>query len=355
MPLNFPPKSYGSKCGRSWNREIWVDGQVTPWWGSQFRRGLKPLVWQLPTLIGMQGQEEQALVAQLRSDVDQMRGELDGLRAAGALTAADLTALQYLCDGVLANLDAIGPIYARWDEFQCIRGAGESPLVCPWPLSRSDNPGMWMPSCENPQVGVILQDKYGRPYQCPAASIAVERQRDRTEIRNLIITALRWLRCCQWWATKADLRKQARDAGVPPDPTKTLAPGVGAGGGTPKPATPGYGGLTGTGSPPVPPEDLPEPTPAPSLPELLAGIQGVPIVPGAVPGPGAPLPGPEGLPWPGPDGLPPIEPGEPPPGDGGEQEAAPLGERLRQLPTWQKVGGGLLLAWGLSRVLGGGR
>lgn len=356
MARSYPPASYGSQCGRSWGKTIEVD-----FYG--YRRTLGPLSGALPRL-GKQTGTEQTLLRDLRDKADALDETVDRLRSDNVVNRRDANSLHALVDGARTQLDGIEPIYAQWEDFDCIQGAGDDAKTrCPWPLSEYDHPSFWFKECapNESHVGKLYQDDYGRVFSCPPPSIAAKREASRSEIRDLVVSALRWLRCAQYWATMAVVRDAARRAGWT-DPTTTWGPG--GSGPRPKPTpvhvAPGVD-LRGAVKPidpgdgPPPPKPPPPPPPPPQVPP---GAQGW-APPEAPPEPPTPPPrwepggdGPEeppDLPTPDASGLPPPQPGEAPPLDFGERVAA----AAAGIPRWAKalalIGGGLLVLKGVSR------
>lgn len=256
MPSYPPSKRFGNRCGRSWNEEIYVYGDVL--W-----RQLPPLTGALPQ-FGYNSAAEVGLRDALRAHVAESRQWLVDLKLEGAVTDKEADEFTFLHNGVIEYLDQIPPIYEKWDTFQCIRGIGETPTVCPWPLDRSDDPADWMPGCTGSNfegIASFHQDQYGRTYQCPVPAVVAERPKDRNRIRNLVISGLRWMRCAQYWMHVASLKHQERLEKVV-DPTATFGPG---GDGPEEPETSGLG-VGGLGTefddddrdipPPIEPEPL---------------------------------------------------------------------------------------------------
>lgn len=303
--MTFPPNTYGTKCGRSWGRPLTVTGEINSYWGKQIKTTIPAIIAKLPPL-GYSKIGEERLEIKLREEIGAWTERLTSLRGQDILSGSDHASLRYLLETAEANLESIPEVYQKWDEFACVQGVTGAKTVCPWPLTMFDDRVQgWMAQCANPAPGRIYEDRYGRAFSCPPPSISLDRKADRNAIKGRFLAALRHLRCCQYWATRARLMDQARKTKPTHDPTQTFGPG-GSGPRPPEPPPAAFGGGFGAaprpGEPPGPPKPSPQPTPHPG-----AGSGGEPFVP-----PEGPLP----LPIPAPEDLPDeFIPGEFPPGD----------------------------------------
>lgn len=220
VPRSYPTESKRDKrCGNSYNRPIYVDGQIPGTkFGSQFSKKIDPVRFLGADTLKLFGtgeglEVEEELKAGIAQRIDAARTKLELDRE--YFTRQQRDSIEWLLRHTQAELDSAQNYYDAWDA----RPGGA------WPLRLGDDPWYLNPNCVNwdrdevvPAYGEPGEFVYMPSTRCTDGFEIAQRRDARTEIRKHFIDALKHLRCAEFGLWRVFLYGQAMAEYEPPDP-----------------------------------------------------------------------------------------------------------------------------------------